>query len=249
MVTGGSATDRLLIIACSQRKRTDEELLPAIERYDGPAFRVLRRFLRQRPAKVPDILILSAEHGLVAHDLPIAAYDRKMTPARARELRPVVLDELDRITVSRSSLEILVCAGQHYLAALNVDDFSLRSNITMKVCAGVSGRKLAQLYGWLHGGPPRLGYNVSTRARGNRVHLRRMEISLTLEQVLNSTKEALVEEHGKSERYESWYVEVDGRRVAPKWLVSRLTGIPVASFHSDEARRVLQQLGLEVRRA
>lgn len=31
---------RLLILACSQRKRPDPGLLPAIERYDGPQFQV-----------------------------------------------------------------------------------------------------------------------------------------------------------------------------------------------------------------
>jgi|SRR5215210_261396 len=37
----------MLILACSQRKRLDKKLLPAVERYDGAAFRVLRRFLRE----------------------------------------------------------------------------------------------------------------------------------------------------------------------------------------------------------
>ena len=104
MVTGGSARDRLLILACSQRKRPDKGLLPAVERYDGPAFRVLRRFLRHSPSKAPDVLILSAEHGLIPHDLPIAAYDRKMAPTRAHELRPLVLAELGRMTASREGV-------------------------------------------------------------------------------------------------------------------------------------------------
>ena len=55
----------MLILACSRRKRPDDGLLPAIERYDGPAFRVLRRYLRERPAGAPDVFILSAEHGLI----------------------------------------------------------------------------------------------------------------------------------------------------------------------------------------
>ena len=42
---------RLLIMACSQRKRSESGLLPAIERYDGPAFRrdiaAVRQALRQ----------------------------------------------------------------------------------------------------------------------------------------------------------------------------------------------------------
>src|SRR5215211_4455445 len=102
MTGDGVRTDRMLILACSRRKRPEEDLLPAVERYDGPAFRVLRRFLRESPSKAPDILILSAEHGLIPHDLPIAAYDRKMTEARAHELRPLVLAELDRMTASLS---------------------------------------------------------------------------------------------------------------------------------------------------
>ena len=34
---------RLLIVACSRAKRPDAGSLPAIDRYDGPAFRLLRR--------------------------------------------------------------------------------------------------------------------------------------------------------------------------------------------------------------
>jgi hypothetical protein len=44
----------------------------------------------------------------------------------------------------------------------------------------------------------------------------------------------------------TWYVAVGGQRVGPKWLVSQVTGLPVSAFHTDEARRVLQQLGVEV---
>jgi hypothetical protein len=58
-MTGEAArTGRMLILACSRRKRPDEGLLPAIERYDGPAFRVLRRFLRKsrRSAPQPSLL-------------------------------------------------------------------------------------------------------------------------------------------------------------------------------------------------
>ena len=103
MTAGGTASDRLLILACSRRNLLDDGPLPAVERYDGPAFRILRRFLRERPSEAPDVLILSAEHGLIAQDTPILAYDREMTAARARELRPQTLAELDRVTVSHRS--------------------------------------------------------------------------------------------------------------------------------------------------
>lgn len=241
--------DRLLILSCSRRKRPDKDPLPAIERYDGPAFRVLRRFLRESPSEAPDVLILSAEHGLIPQDLPIASYDRKMTPARARELRPLVLTELGQMTTSRSSSETLVFAGKQYLLALNPDDTAPLSNATMKVCAGPLGRKLAELHDWLHGVPPKLRYNSTMLAEGNEVHIRGVKVSLTPEQVFEAAIDALAERWGDPERYESWCVPINGQCVAPKWLVSRISGLPVGAFTTDDARRLLARLGVEVRRA
>ena len=54
---------RLLLLSCSQRKRPDPGLLPAIERYDGPQYQVLRTFIREYPAEsqLSDTYILSAK--------------------------------------------------------------------------------------------------------------------------------------------------------------------------------------------
>lgn len=248
MTRNGAATHRMLILACSRRKRPGENLLPAIERYDGPAFRILRRFLRKRPSETPHILILSAEHGLIAHDLPIATYDRKMTPARARELRPSVLADLHRIASTRSIQETLIVAGRHYLMALQAGDALLVPGLNARACPGPLGKKLAQLHDWLHGAPPALRYNSGASARGSGARIRGVEVSLTAEQVIDIARQALTEGRGNPGRYESWCVPIDEHCVAPKWLVSQLTGMPLASFHSDDARRVLQQLGVEARR-
>lgn len=248
MSTEDAAKNRMLILACSQRKRQDEGLLPAVERYDGPTFRVLRRFLSESSSKAPAVLILSAEYGLIPSDLPIAAYDRKMTAARARELRPQIIVDLERLTASSFPSETLVCAGKQYMLALPADGSSPLSRSNVKVCAGTMGRKLAELHDWLYGGPPKLRYNSTMLAEENRVRIRGVEVSLTPKQVFEIAADALAKGWGDPERYESWYIEVDEWRVSPKWLVSQLTGMPVGSFHSDEARRVLQQLGLQVKR-
>lgn len=243
-----AGTGRMLILACSRRKRPDGGPLPAIERYDGPAFRVLRRFLRERPAEAPNVLILSAEHGLISHDLPIAAYDREMTPARASELHPLVLAELDRIFATQAPRETLIFAGRHYLTALGANDASSIPLFNARVCAGALGRKLAELHDWLHGGPPELRYNSTMPAGRGRPRIRGVEVSLTAEQVLGIAREALTEDCGNPERYESWCVPIDGHEVAPKWLVSRISGLPVGAFTTDEARRLLARIGVEVRR-
>jgi hypothetical protein len=41
-------------------------------------------------------------------------------------------------------------------------------------------------------------------------------------------------------------VEVDSKRVAPKWLVKVLTELPVSAFTTGEARRVLHCLGIQL---
>ncbi len=244
----GTAADRMLILACTRRKRPDAGLLPAVERYDGPAFRVLRRFARERPSETPEVMVLSAEHGLIPQDMPIAAYDRKMTPARARELRPLVLAELGRVSASRRPAETLVFAGRQYLLALHTDDSLLPREASIKFCAGAMGRKLADLHDWLHGAPPQLRYNANMLVEGNGARIRGIEVSLTPEQVLGAAVDALAEGWGNPERYESWCVPVHGHCVAPKWLVSRISGLPVGAFTTDDARRLLARLGVEVRR-
>ncbi len=80
---------RLLILSCSQRKHEVQEPLPAIERYNGPPFLVLRRFLRECPRQAGglDVYILSAAYGLIPGAFPTAWYDRKMDTSRAVELQ------------------------------------------------------------------------------------------------------------------------------------------------------------------
>lgn len=239
---------RLLILSCSRCKRADGNLLPAVQRYDGPAFRVLRRFLREAQSEAPDIRVLSAEHGLIPHDRPIPYYDRAMTPSRARELRPGVREELTHVASRGVPRDTFILAGQTYLAALRAEGMP-RFLDRAKLGGGAPGGRLAELRDWLWSETPRLGYNSSMPATKGRQRIRGVEVSLTGEQALGIARRALDEAWGNPDRYESWCVPVDGRCVAPKWLVSRITGLPVGAFSTDEARRLLARLGVEVRRA
>lgn len=235
----------LLIVACSQRKRDSPGLMPAIERYDGPSFRLIRRFLRSG-MDAPTIAILSAEFGLILGDRPIPWYDRRMTAERARILGTDVGENLRVIICTNTFREIFVCMGRTYRAALP-DLASL--NLPIQFTSGTIGYQLAALHDWLYGEPP-----VSPRpesignVRGG-VRLRSIQIDLTTEQVLMRARSALALDRGDTEAFHAWYVLVDGRRIAPKWLVSQLTRLPVSTFTTDEARRVLAQLGIEVHRA
>ena len=99
----------LLIVACSQRKRVTPEVLPALERYDGMYFRVLRKARRESywPEKL-DVLIVSAKYGLVAGDTPVAHYDVCMTREQATYLRPLVVAMLAERIASRTYTEIFL---------------------------------------------------------------------------------------------------------------------------------------------
>src|SRR4051794_24689508 len=97
---------RLLVLACSSRKLPDSALLPALERYDGVAYRVVKRLQRldQYPEDV-DLLIVSAKYGIIPHDQPIPAYDLWMTPERAVEQAQANRNSLTRLLRSGSYRE------------------------------------------------------------------------------------------------------------------------------------------------
>jgi hypothetical protein len=76
---------RLLMIASSTAMRPDSGLLPALNRYDGPVYRLLRAH-RAAGHRLPTILILSANYGLIAanHPIPADRRDERLTIIKAR---------------------------------------------------------------------------------------------------------------------------------------------------------------------
>lgn len=241
---------RLLILACSQRKRPDPGLLPAIERYDGPSFRVLRKFQREFPtgAGKLDVYVLSAEYGLISADKPIADYDRKMTLGRADGLNPQILKNLETILRDKSYKAVFINAGRIYFRALAGYERLITSDLQVTIATGTPGRRQSKLRAWLRDGLPGLERRQTITRKEGKAFLRGLELTLTPEEILTVARQALSVEQGNGPGYHTWYVQVDGQRVAPKWLVSQLTGLPVGSFHTGEARRVLAQLGIEVKR-
>lgn len=235
---------RLLIISCSQRKKLTAKLLPAIERYDGPLFQVLRKFQvnSSKTTDNLDVYILSAKFGLIPISKKIPFYDQPMSYQRAAQVNPKVIAKVKQVFADKRYREIFVCVGKQYLHALKGYDVFLPNSSVVTVASGSSGRRQAMLHKWLHGeSRPDLAITPSGAAV-----IRGKKISLTPDEVIDIACRALAENKGEPRRYQSWYVPINGDRVAPKWLVSLLTNLPIGEFHSDEARRVLQQLGVKV---
>lgn len=141
---------RLLILSCSQRKHTSEDLLPAIERYNGPLFWVLRRFLRECPreAKQLDIHILSAAYGLISADFPTPFYNQKMNMSRVVELQPEVNTAFSNI-FRNNYASICFVLGKTYLKVFDGLQHIIPSSTESIVTHGPIGKKQVQLKRWL----------------------------------------------------------------------------------------------------
>ncbi len=241
---------RCLILGCSQAKRGDDTLLPAIERYNGPTFRVVRRFLADADSALQDvdIYVLSAQYGLIAATEYIANYDRRITEARADELRPQVLARMREI-LDQGCTEMFFSMGQLYLRALNGFEDWVTDSTQVTISRAATGKRLTELKRWLHrlpegtlaAEPPKRQVRITGRAV-----LRGQQIEATPQDVLTLARQARVEGRGNPHNFRDWYVLVDEEKVSTKWLVSLLSGLNVSEFQASEARRVLGQLGVAV---
>ena len=207
----------------------------------------MNKFTRVHPYEIGllDVYILSAEFGLISACKPIPNYDRRMTLQRAKELQPHTLPEVKRIFSGKQYDELFISMGKAYRQALVGYESLIPTNLKVIVSKGPMGRKLAELRNWLRVGVSESPDTQMKIVQQGRARLRDIEIVLTSQQIMDVARSALEKEQSIP-TYQVWYVQVDDQKVPPKWLVRQLTGLPVSAFHTNEARRVLQQLGIEI---
>lgn len=165
-----STPPRLLLLACSGAKRHTPELLPAVERYDGPAFRVLRRFRHLRPESPLDVLILSAEFGLIGEHEPIPAYDRTMTTTRADEFRRYAVGVLRQLMGIRAYGEVFISMSELYKRALVPFVQWVPNSTHLIIGRSDRGIALTDLRAWLYENQPTMSAYDSKQLR-RRPHL------------------------------------------------------------------------------
>lgn len=246
---------RCLIIGCSRTKNESPGLLSAIERYDGPEYRVIRRFLGEAPTSPQlDMFILSAKFGLIPATKPIPTYDRLMTPDRADELRPQVHAAVSEHVRPQNYSELLISMSKVYRSALAGIENDLGPDTKVVVSDGSTGQKLTKLKAWLWGAEPevastptqrRPGTAVKPRSTPQDVTLRGQTIRLTTDEALSILQSALHQNWDAAHSIRNWFVDVASERLSPKWAASHLFDLPVSKFSADEARRVLALLGME----
>lgn len=144
------ASAYLLVLGCSARKRTDPGVLPAIERYDGVNFRVLRKLMREGrwPGNV-DVLIISAKYGVLSPLTPIEYYDQPMTRDRAVALQRQVGACLDVRMGQVPYSELFINLGQTYRLALGCCQRIQCAGVRVQYATGGIGQRMAQMKDWL----------------------------------------------------------------------------------------------------
>jgi hypothetical protein len=121
----------------------------AIDRYDGPAFRVLRKYLREEPDGELSILILSAKFGLIDFKHKIPYYEQRLSRTSATGLKPQVLASARHSLRSRRWRAVGVSASKQYLCVLNGLEALIGPKVKFDVLVGGLGKRLSALRNWL----------------------------------------------------------------------------------------------------
>ena len=135
----------MIIMSCSMTKKHLENV-PALELYDGHAYRVIRK----RRTENLEILIISAKYGPIRSTDIVSYYDQVMTVAGAVEMRDHVEDAIRHVIRGHSPGRIFISLGFPY--NLTISDGLLRfldENYNVQVASGAIGKRLHQLKEWL----------------------------------------------------------------------------------------------------
>lgn len=229
---------RALFLSCSRAKNPAAGLLPAVERYNGPAFRTLR--LWRDKAGDLRVWVLSAEHGLISGNDEIADYDRRMDAARVAELQEETEEKLSGIAAAHSFSAALICMADAYASAFPA---RFPNGAEMERAGGRIGGKISRLKTWLGGDDiaPFAG-KMSAEEREARIGGRVFCASAARGMAL--AREGLAQGGTAAANWQTWHVPVEGGCVGAKWLVAQLTRLPVSRFRTADALRVLRVWGI-----
>ena len=149
-LTGSKVNRNLLILGCSRSKRGIGSPLPAIERYDGPGFRMVRRMFFNGLHLDVDLMIFSAKFGLLWPSTPIPNYDHLLDGtnkiARGREASKELSETIERLGYQ----EVFLSMGQKYASALQ--GYPMNGTAAkLIVPIGRIGKRLQQTRRWLTG--------------------------------------------------------------------------------------------------
>lgn len=143
-------TKRLLLLSCGKAKATGKRPMPALHRYDGPLFRMVRSHLLDSATdEGPDILILSAKHGLIDSKTLIKPYDSRLSRDRARALSSDASQRLIEAFRQRNYEEVFVNMGSDYQQVVAPALSYARRHTHLRMARGRIGERLQMTKRWL----------------------------------------------------------------------------------------------------
>lgn len=147
------AKKRLLILGPSFRRKKDEGLLPAFERFDGLFFRVARKYLKS--LRDVDVVVMKDDLTLIGGDITMAYSPPKGNKWSTQSLSKKVVEDgrkrnqdyLDQRLRAGRYQEVFVAMGKKYAEAL--PDFSKFNLQVIFPTSGGPGPKAKALKEWL----------------------------------------------------------------------------------------------------
>jgi hypothetical protein len=135
----------LLILSCSKTKKHLNNV-PAIELYDGQAYRVLKK----RATQNLETVIISAKYGFLRATDVISYYDQVMTVSQAAGMRREVSEGIMNIVSRENFRRIFISLGFPYNLTVSEELIGfLDENFHLQVAHGPIGKRLHQLKEWL----------------------------------------------------------------------------------------------------
>jgi hypothetical protein len=174
-----------------------------------------------------------------------------MTQARAQTLQQEVVPVLRAWLTTHAEVDVFMMLGKSYQPAVEPTAAWLPGYASLTSPNGGSGKQQRQLAAWLDQRSLLLNDTSSSppalpRIPLGKAVLRGVTITATSKEIEMMVREWLAQGDEDYKRSRTWLAQVGPYQVAPKWLVSRLSGVPVSGFAADDARRVLTRLGIPV---
>lgn len=140
-----------VLTSCTGRKASSPARLPAEELYRGQQhIRLMQGVRRLRDAGVAvDVQIVSAGHGVVHGDVPLAPYDRTFSGAPARDRRGMAerlgIPEAVRAAMATPADLGIMALGEEYLDVCRIDENFRPAPPTMLLCSASASLRLGAI--------------------------------------------------------------------------------------------------------
>lgn len=142
---------RLILLSASRRRSNNPKTIPAIERYQGVYFRVLKKYLREGRLRNTDILIVSEKFGVLRPEDKVPyhkPFEGKLGKEEVQKARQANLTKLAEIFSKKRYSEIFVVCGREFQKL--IEGFQNLTNTKVVFCEGAGlGPKAQNLKEWI----------------------------------------------------------------------------------------------------